>query len=130
MKDWQWLNRSLQATHPPSGDRSSTENIFTAAVARTLVTWLKQFVPFKKTRFYARRWLITVTISSENTLPLKNLVNYSRSIYANSSLIYAVTVNYKRPQDTIECLDSLMQQEKVHLHIVVVDNGSQDVLIH
>ena len=41
-------------------------------------------------------------------------------------LIYAVTVNYKRPQDTIECLDSLMQQEKVHLRIVVVDNGSQD----
>jgi GT2 family glycosyltransferase len=40
--------------------------------------------------------------------------------------IVAVILNWKRPDDTIACLDSLTQQSYSQLHAVVVDNGSGD----
>jgi GT2 family glycosyltransferase len=44
----------------------------------------------------------------------------------NPPLIFAVTVNYNHPQDTIDCLASLIQQKDVLLRNVVIDNGSED----
>lgn len=41
-------------------------------------------------------------------------------------LIYAVTLNWNRPADTIACLQSLSTQTAEALHLVVVDNGSTD----
>lgn len=41
-------------------------------------------------------------------------------------LIFAVTLNWNRPQDTIACLASLTQQTYPNLRLVVVDNGSED----
>lgn len=41
-------------------------------------------------------------------------------------LVYAVTLNWNRPHDTIECLESLSQQSYPHLKLLVVDNGSTD----
>ena len=41
-------------------------------------------------------------------------------------LIYAVTLNWNRPEDTIACLRSLAQQDYRNLHVLVVDNGSSD----
>ena len=41
-------------------------------------------------------------------------------------LVYAVTVNWKRPQDTLECLRSLQAQQGVSIRPVIVDNGSGD----
>lgn len=43
-----------------------------------------------------------------------------------SPLIYAVTLNWNRPQDTIACLASLSEQTYPNLRLVVVDNGSSD----
>jgi GT2 family glycosyltransferase len=41
-------------------------------------------------------------------------------------LVYAVTVNWQRPDDTLECLVSLYTQDYPQLKVLVVDNGSQD----
>jgi GT2 family glycosyltransferase len=41
-------------------------------------------------------------------------------------LVYAVTVNWQRPDDTLECLASLYTQDYPQLKVLVVDNGSQD----
>ena len=41
-------------------------------------------------------------------------------------LIYAVTLNWNRAEDTLECLGSLAAQDVANLHLVVVDNGSTD----
>lgn len=41
-------------------------------------------------------------------------------------LIYAVTLNWNRPKDTIACLDSLALQTYSDLRTLVVDNGSSD----
>jgi len=35
-------------------------------------------------------------------------------------------VNWNRPQDTVECLDSLLQADPLPARVVVVDNGSAD----
>lgn len=40
--------------------------------------------------------------------------------------IFAVVVNWNRPQDTLKCLDSLTRQQGVRARLVVVDNGSSD----
>jgi GT2 family glycosyltransferase len=40
--------------------------------------------------------------------------------------VTAVTVNWNRPQDTLECLESLRRQAGVEFKSVVVDNGSTD----
>lgn len=45
---------------------------------------------------------------------------------SHSSLIFAVTLNWNRPDDTIACLDSLAQQSYPNLRALVVDNGSSD----
>ncbi len=44
----------------------------------------------------------------------------------DTSQVYAVVVNWNRPADTITCLESLASQQNVHLHVLVVDNGSTD----
>jgi GT2 family glycosyltransferase len=41
-------------------------------------------------------------------------------------LVYAVTLNWNRCDDTLECLDSLADQTYPRLRLVVVDNGSSD----
>lgn len=43
-----------------------------------------------------------------------------------SPLVYALTVNWNRPQDTLACLNSLACQTYPNLKILAVDNGSQD----
>jgi len=43
-----------------------------------------------------------------------------------SPLVYAITVNWNRPDDTIACVDSLLSQESITTKIMVVDNGSTD----
>ena len=40
--------------------------------------------------------------------------------------VFAVTVNWNRPQETCTCIDSLLNQNNIHLQILVVDNGSSD----
>lgn len=40
--------------------------------------------------------------------------------------VTAVTVNWNRPKDTLECLTSLRRQAGVELQLVVIDNGSTD----
>jgi len=40
--------------------------------------------------------------------------------------VLAVIVNWERPQDTIACIQSLIQSNVAGLSIIVVDNGSQD----
>jgi len=41
-------------------------------------------------------------------------------------LVWAVTLNWNRPADTIECLETLVEQTYPNLHVLVVDNGSVD----
>jgi GT2 family glycosyltransferase len=41
-------------------------------------------------------------------------------------LVVAVTLNWNRPDDTIDCLASLAKQSFPNLQMVVVDNGSSD----
>ncbi len=41
-------------------------------------------------------------------------------------LVFAVTLNWNRPGDTIECLDTLIEQTYPNLCVLVVDNGSTD----
>lgn len=41
-------------------------------------------------------------------------------------LIYAITLNWNRPLDTLACLASLSEQTYPHLNLLVVDNGSSD----
>ncbi len=41
-------------------------------------------------------------------------------------LVYAVTLNWKRPLDTIACLQTLEAQTYPRLHTIVVDNNSGD----
>lgn len=41
-------------------------------------------------------------------------------------LVYAVILNWNRPQDTINCLRSLAVQSHPNLKMLVVDNGSSD----
>ncbi|MEZ4644289.1 MAG: glycosyltransferase family 2 protein, partial [Chloroflexota bacterium] len=43
-----------------------------------------------------------------------------------SPLVYAVTLNWNHPDDTIACVKSLTAQTYANLHVVVVDNGSCD----
>jgi GT2 family glycosyltransferase len=43
-----------------------------------------------------------------------------------SPLVYAVTVNWNRPGDTLECLSSLKAQTYPRLKLIAVDNGSTD----
>ncbi len=40
--------------------------------------------------------------------------------------VFAVTLNWNRPQDTLACLDSLRRQQPVAPKLLVVDNGSTD----
>ena len=40
--------------------------------------------------------------------------------------IYAVTLNWNRPQDTLACVESLLAQTYDNLAVLVVDNGSTD----
>ena len=40
--------------------------------------------------------------------------------------VTAVTLNWNRPDDTLDCLASLQQQTYPNLHLLVVDNGSTD----
>lgn len=40
--------------------------------------------------------------------------------------IFFVTVNWNHPNDTCECIQSLLEQENVSPNIIVVDNGSTD----
>jgi GT2 family glycosyltransferase len=45
---------------------------------------------------------------------------------ASFPLVYAVTLNWNRRQDTLECLASLKQQTYPNLRLLVVDNHSND----
>lgn len=47
-------------------------------------------------------------------------------IPADLKLVYAVTVNWNRLEDTCACLDSLLAQEDIPVKIILVDNGSTD----
>ena len=40
--------------------------------------------------------------------------------------VFALTLNWNRPEDTLECLASLKAQENISPEIIVVDNGSTD----
>lgn len=40
--------------------------------------------------------------------------------------VYAVTLNWNKPDYTCECVDSLLSQEQVLVKVVIVDNGSSD----
>lgn len=42
------------------------------------------------------------------------------------SITYIVIVNYRRPQDTIECLDSLNLLSERGFKVVLIENGSKD----
>ena len=44
----------------------------------------------------------------------------------NSPKVVAVILNYNRPRDTIECLQSLKESLYENLQILVVDNYSSD----
>lgn len=44
----------------------------------------------------------------------------------STPLVYAVTLNWNRPADTLECLESLEAQTYPNLRLMVVDNGSND----
>jgi GT2 family glycosyltransferase len=41
-------------------------------------------------------------------------------------IVYVVTLNWNRRDDTLACIESLSQMEYPNFHIVVVDNGSTD----
>lgn len=41
-------------------------------------------------------------------------------------LVYAITLNWNHPDDTITCLQSLAGQTYTNLRMLVIDNGSQD----
>jgi len=41
-------------------------------------------------------------------------------------LVYALTLNWNRPDDTLECLETLAAQTYPRLRLLVVDNGSTD----
>jgi len=41
-------------------------------------------------------------------------------------LVYAVTLNWNQPGDTIECLETMAEQTYPNLRVLVVDNGSGD----
>lgn len=45
---------------------------------------------------------------------------------SHTPLVYAVTLNWKRPLDTIACLQTLEAQTYPRLHTIVVDNNSGD----
>lgn len=45
---------------------------------------------------------------------------------ANNPLIYAVTVNWNKPDDSQLCLESLFKQDLPNLKVLFVDNGSND----
>jgi hypothetical protein len=40
--------------------------------------------------------------------------------------IYAIVLNWNRPDDTLACVESLLAQDTIQPYIVVVDNASQD----
>jgi GT2 family glycosyltransferase len=40
--------------------------------------------------------------------------------------VLVLTVNYERPDDTIECIHSLMQSIEIRLKFLIIDNGSRD----
>ncbi|MCX6354502.1 MAG: glycosyltransferase family 2 protein [Candidatus Aureabacteria bacterium] len=40
--------------------------------------------------------------------------------------VAAIVLNYRRPQDTIECVRSLQGSEEIGLAVIIVDNGSGD----
>jgi GT2 family glycosyltransferase len=44
----------------------------------------------------------------------------------NSSLLYAIVLNWNRAEDTITCIKSLFNQEGLSFIILLVDNGSTD----
>ncbi len=45
---------------------------------------------------------------------------------ASSPTLFAVTVNWNRPGDTIACVESLLEQTPAAPEIIIVDNGSTD----
>ena len=45
---------------------------------------------------------------------------------ATKEQLFVVTVNWNRPGDTCDCLDSLYQQIDTQFKVIVVDNGSTD----
>lgn len=45
---------------------------------------------------------------------------------SGTPLVYAVTLNWNRPDETLECLESLAAQTYPNLRLLVVDNGSTD----
>lgn len=46
--------------------------------------------------------------------------------YNDESKVLVIIVNWQRPQDTIECLDSVLKSDYDNLSVLVIDNGSQD----
>ncbi len=44
----------------------------------------------------------------------------------NYPSVYAIIVNWNKPNLTIDCIDSLFHQNNINLQLVVVDNGSKD----
>ena len=44
----------------------------------------------------------------------------------NSPKVVVVVLNYRRPQDTIECIASLIKSNYLNIEIVIVDNASGD----
>jgi hypothetical protein len=54
-----------------------------------------------------------------NSVPRRSAVNAE-------PLTYAVILNWNRPEDTLECLETLAQQTYANLRLLVVDNGSSD----
>ena len=46
--------------------------------------------------------------------------------HLSSQEIYAIIVNWNRPEDTINCISSILDQDRFQIKIVLVDNGSED----
>ena len=44
----------------------------------------------------------------------------------NAPLIFGITLNWNRRDDTLKCLESLVKSDFPNFRILVVDNGSED----
>ena len=52
------------------------------------------------------------------------------STFTDSPLVDVIILNWNRPQDTLDCVESVLRSDYPNLGITVVDNGSTDDSVH